>query len=185
MKLLTSESFRAILVMSALFFGVTSLGAPLPAYQCAVCENQAKTENSVNENYDEIYLHPWQTITGVYIKAGNACYSPYNECYRIKDGGIGFSFVQVERIGDGPICQGISHTEVCYEEDTTPTDTPEAPTETPTNTPTPEDPTNTPDPTETPESTATETQTPEPSVTPSVTPVPSSTPTPCYQCGKG
>jgi hypothetical protein len=135
------------------------------AFQCADCENKAKTESSVNENYDEIYLQDGSIITAIYIKAGDACYIPDGECYRIKDGGVHFPFVQIERLGDGPNCQAISHLEVCYEErvEETPTATPSI-TNTPflpeTDTPTPEvseTPTLTPDPTDTPEPSPTRT----------------------------
>jgi hypothetical protein len=138
-------------------------------YQCVTCENAAKTENG-SENYDEIVLNEGENITEVYVKAGQGCYVPDGTCYNIVGGGVGYNYVQVERVGDGPECQGISHLEVCFSV-ASPTDTPQVPTDTeePTPTDTPlHEPSNTPDPSNTPSAT--------PEVTPTWTPHPPRTP---------
>ena len=161
MKITKDDLFAGIVfgVICLTLLAVLPTGAlfePM-AFSCADCELKAKTENSISEDYDEIYLEEGQFITAIYIKAGQSCLVPDGTCYRIVDGGIGFSFVVVERIGDGSSCQAISHLEVCYDYADTPTPTStEEPTSTSTSTVTP-DPTGTitPDPTETPRPTET------------------------------
>ena len=152
-----SKGFAAIMPQSALEC----------SYQCVTCENAAKTENSQSENYDEIVLNENEIITEVWVKAGQGCYVPDGTCYNIVGGGVGFNYVQVERVGSGPDCQAISHLEVCFEIASDPTatftQTPESTatfTQTPTDTPA-DEPTSTPTPTDTEV---------EPSVTPEVSP---------------
>jgi len=151
-------------------------------FHCTDCSNQAKTEDSISDDYDELYLLEGQIITAVYVKAGQGCFIPDGNCYNIVDGGVGFNFVKVERLGDGPNCQGISHLEVCYGIEDLPTDTP-----TPTETDTPEPTfTFTPQPSETPTpentftSTPTSTNTLDPTSTPSTTPTPTDEPHPTF-----
>ena len=169
----TREVFKLFLGMTAIFLGVTSLGPPLAQYQCANCENRAKTDSSINENFDQLFLEEGQIITGVYVKAGQGCYPPDGICYKVVGGGVGFNYVQVERVGDpGPGCQAISHLEICFSSPD-PTDTPEEPTAT--NTSTPEEPT--PTDTATPEDPSTPTPT-NTEVMPTDTPWPSRTPGP-------
>lgn len=181
------EVLKVFLGATVIFLGLTSLGPPQAQYTCANCENRAKTENSISEDYDELYLEEGQIITAIYVKAGQGCHEPDGTCYKIIGGGIGFNYVKIERVGDGPDCQGISHIEICYSEDSA-TDTPS-----PTDTSTP-DPTSTftPTPSETPE--ATYTPTPENTVTntptttedpPTTTPQPTYTPWPKHTPGNG
>lgn len=186
--------YTAILVFIAL---IVATGSMLQsnyelspwAYQCADCDFKDKTESSISDDYDELFLEEGQIISAIYIKAGDACYAPDGTCYNIVEGGVGFNFVKVERLGSGPDCQGISHLEVCYDPNPptdTPTPTEEDPTETPTITPTATDTptptwTNTPDPSHTP------TESPTPAPTDTATPLPTPTRTPCYPmtCGSG
>ena len=155
-----------VLVVIAIVLAFQQAFAPL-SFQCATCENRAKIEQG-----NELYLEQG-IITEVYVKSGQGCFIPDGTCYVITSGGVGYNYVIVEKVGDGPNCQDISHLEVCYEVDPA--------TETPVSTNT-----ETPDPsetfTQTPESTATLTQTPtdtpeDPSETPTSTATPENTPT--------
>ena len=152
----------AILVFA---FSVDAQNSPMSAllckYQCVTCENAAKTESG-----NELYLPEGQIITNVYVKAGQGCYMPDGGCYATVSGGVGYDYVIVEKLGDGPECQDISHLEVCFEVASTPTFT-QTPERTATFTQTPEDPA-----TATPTNTEVDfTQTPsaEPTVTPEAT----------------
>lgn len=180
---------KLILILIMIILSTTAIQQN---FQCATCENKAKTEDAINENYDEIYLHPWETITEVYVKAGNACYVPDGTCYNIVSGGVGFSYVIVERIDDSPNCQGISHLEVCYVMETDPTETftqtPESTatftqTPSPTYTNTPQSYTETPTPSNTPD--PNDTSTPTSTITPLPTNPPTFTPKPNGQKGSG
>lgn len=147
-----------LLAMSALLFTafnfIPESTMPLCSnnFQCCTCDNADKTEGSISEDYDELYLQENQIISEVWVKAGTGCFQPDGSCYAVVEGGVGYNFVRVERVGNGPACQGISHIEVCYDE-VMPSDTPteeiitETPTETSTLIPTE---TSTPTPTETP-----------------------------------
>ena len=138
-----------VLVVIALVLAFTEAFSLAPlSFQCATCENRAKVEHG-----NELHLENG-IITEVWVKAGQGCYVPDGVCYAIASGGVGYSFVIVEKIGNGPECQDISHIEVCYDVE---------PTETPTNT---QEPTAT----STNVETATPTETQEPSATPTVTP---------------
>jgi hypothetical protein len=152
------------LLLFAFGMNIQGNNSPLSAlecnYQCVTCENAAKVESG-----NELYLSEGQIITEVWVKAGQGCYIPDGVCYATVSGGVGYNYVVVEKLGDGPGCQDISHIEVCYDPATststeTFTQTPTS-TETFTQTPTPlHEPSNTPDPSNTPSDTPTSTQAP-------------------------
>lgn len=163
-----SAAFIVLLFMA--FRSLPESTTPL-CLQCCDCEPNAKTENSVSEDYDELYLEEDEIITEIWIKSGDGCYVPDGTCYAVLEGGVGYNFVRVERVGDGPACQGISHLEVCYDE-VTPINTPTETEEIPTNTNTPEEPTATYTSTITDTPKPEETDTPDPIFTPTSTPTP-------------
>ena len=166
-------------------------------------EPQADGKDEVGPDFGDDFdpdLPAGFIITEVFIKAGNNCFGPYtadgtyendtngpDSCYEIN--GIGTNDLSVERVGDGQAltCQEISHIEVNWNEEISPTPTEEpspTPTEDPSPTPTEEPsptPTEEPSPTPTEEPSATPTQepSPTPTVEPSATPTeePSATPT--------
>ena len=161
-----------VVIALVLAFGQVFTLAPQAChYHCVTCENAAKTESG-----SEIHIEG--IITEVWVKAGQGCFLVPNECYATVAGGVGYDFVIVEKVGDGPECQDISHIEVCYDVENTPTSTnTQEPTATFTQTPE-----STATFTQTPTSTSVETSTPtetqEPSVTPTVTPEETRTPVP-------
>ena len=160
-----------VVIALVLAFGQVFSLAPL-SFQCTECENRAKIEQGNELHFED------GIITEVWVKAGQGCFLVPNECYATVAGGVGYDFVIVEKVGDGPECQDISHIEVCYDVENTPTSTnTQEPTATFTQTPE-----STATFTQTPTSTSVETSTPtetqEPSVTPTVTPEETRTPVP-------
>ena len=152
-----------VVIALVLAFGQVFTLAPQAChYHCVTCENAAKTESG-----SEIHIEG--IITEVSVKAGQGCFLVPNECYATVAGGVGYDFVIVEKVGDGPNCQDISHIEVCYNVEPTATSTN---TQEPTATFTPTE--NIPTETFTPTEIFTET----PSATPTVTPEDTHTPVP-------
>jgi hypothetical protein len=81
-----------------------------------------------------------QVVTGVCVKAGTGLSTFILDgagiCYSVS--GIGTGSVTVTRIGEGPVCKGISHVDFYLTPQPVPTPTPTPiPTPTPTPTPTP------------------------------------------------
>lgn len=162
-----------ILVITVILLLVATSGISASPFQCG-----GDWKNDSGGSYSGT-----QTITSVWVKAGQGCYELPDACYEVTGGGVGYTWVEVVDV-PGAGCQDMSHLEGTFEEITptstmtqiptnTATTTPQIPTNTPqfTETATPTNmPTDTPEPTETP--TAEPTNTPEPTENPKETPTP-------------
>lgn len=176
------KTFRLFIILAIALFLILSpsfSGQPVTQAAAGECEDAQAQSITGTDDLITFSAPSGNTITGVCIKSGENMFDDghsgqlgngtFESCYTVS--GVGTGTVTVSRTGTpSSECQGLSHIDVYYSPEITPTPTPTAgPTPTPTPTPT-EGPTPTPTPTAGPTST--------PTPAPTSAPGPTATPTP-------